>query len=218
MTDHLARAKEYIGRGEEFYRKAAAEIIAAQAQDHSLSNAAIGLAIGKSEFWVRKIVQWSTTAIPGSDDLPFGGETKRESVDRSATRKTLRDSTPEQIAEILSEPRVRANVAKAQDIAYSKVERESREKQRESVGEETSERLDAQQRLHDAEAEIFKARRGLIETLRILNEVGADTVPDSWREEFLRTLDDIAAKIEVGRAFLSGSFDDALDELLGAQS
>jgi hypothetical protein len=53
-TDHLAKAKEYLAKGEDYYRKAAEEIVAAQKDDPTLSNGAIGARLGKSDEWVRR--------------------------------------------------------------------------------------------------------------------------------------------------------------------
>ncbi len=212
MTDHLAKAREYIGRGEEFYRKAAAEIIAAMAEDTTLGYGRVAIAIGKSETWCRDIVRWSTN--PLNTATPFAGEYSR--VKASLTKSSLRDAPAEDIAAMLDDPQVRANVAKAQNIASAKVIKRSYEAQREAIGQSESDQLEQHARFQDAEAELFKARRGLIETLRILNEIGAEDLPDSWREEFLRTLDDLAAKIDLGRSLLAGSLDEEFEKLLGA--
>ena len=69
---HLDKAKDYIGRGEEFFRKAADEIRAAMDEDFQLSYRTIGDHLGRNESWVRRLVTWSTnaprTATPFAED------------------------------------------------------------------------------------------------------------------------------------------------------
>lgn len=218
MTDkratlHLARAKAYLAKGEGFYRKAAEEIVAAMAEDTTLGYGRVAYAIGKSESWCRDIVSWSTNPQDLQTPTPYA--VGRDRSEAGATRKVLANADPEQIAEFLSDPTIRAKVSKAQDIAYSKVEQKSRQAQRKAIGERASDDLDRDQQFRNAEAELFKARRGLIETVRLLNTVGVENLPDSWREEFLRTFDDITAKVDIGRSLLVGSLDEELEKLLG---
>jgi len=221
VNKHLARAKDYIGKGEAFYRKAAEEIVAAMAEDTTLSYREIDRSLGYSGTgnWSRDLVRWSTSAPgPGAPATPWANTEPNEAREERAAKRVLRDSSPEQIAEqFLSDPAVRAKVSHAQDIAHSNLQKRSREAERQAIGEEASDDLAGQQTLRDAEAELFKARRALIETLRLLNQAGA-TLTDSWREEFLRTFDDIAVKVDLGRGLLVGALDDELDNLLAEES
>jgi hypothetical protein len=214
---HLSRAKMYVSRGEEFYRKAAEEMDAARVAGATVAEIADGL--GRSTTWVKDIIAWhKTPANRGryTGDLPFAEE-KGQVAQRHA-RSVLRDAPAEQIAEqFLSDPAIRAKVSQAQDIAHSNLEKRSREAERQAIGEEAYDGLEEQNNLHRAEAKLFEARRALIDTLRLLNQSGA-ALTDSWREEFLRTFDDIGAKVELGRGLLVGALDDELDELLAEES
>lgn len=209
---HLAKAKEYADRGEQFYRMAAEQIIAAQTADSTLGQREIAAWFDRSQRWVGELVRWHTSA----DDrpTPFSGDTALNLSSRqAAAKRVLRESPAEQIAEMLVEPGIRAKLSEAHEIAQRAVRERSRQAETEALGEDISAALDQQQTLRDAEAELFKARRSVIETLRLLNEAG-DALSDSWREEFLRTFDDIAAKLDLGRGLLLGSLDDELASLL----
>jgi hypothetical protein len=109
---HLDAAKTYIARGEEYYLKAAEEIVAAKKADHTLSNREIGKWFGRSDPWVRQIVSWATSSQGTA--LPFS-ESKGE-VAKRHTRAVLRNTEPEEIAELLDDPEVRQKVAAAQRV------------------------------------------------------------------------------------------------------
>lgn len=217
---HLAKAKDYVAIAEAgdskiaAYYKAAGEIAAAQKADHTLTLREVDQRNRWSNGYASKLVRWLTSGAVGS---PFGGEEIVERDNRARTKKLLREAPPEQIAEMLNEPEVRAKVSRAQEIAHEKIERRARTAEREALGPETDDALRGQQILRDAEAELFKARRALIETLRLLNNVDVGELPDSWREEFLRTLDDLAAKVELGRSLMTGTLDEELDKLLAGE-
>ena len=207
MTDHLAKAREYIGRGEEFYRKAAGEIIAARKQGFTWP--AISQGVEKSVTWCKTLV---TNAESGQYSAPFAGEYGR--VKATLTRSSLRDAPPEEIAEMMADPKIAANVARASSIANERVEEKSRERFRESLGERNHDELEQHVKYQDAEAELFRARRAVIETLRLLGQFEMSELPDSWLEELLRTFDDIAGKVAMGRALLEGSLNESALEKL----
>lgn len=110
---HLAKAAEYIGKGEAFYHKAAAEIIAAQADDPTLGYRVIGAALGKTDKWCRDIVRWHTTADVTGRATPYAGEGDR--VMKSHTRSTLTRATPDEVRAIVADlpPEAKANLAGA---------------------------------------------------------------------------------------------------------
>jgi len=85
--------------GEEFYRKAAAEIVAAQSADPTLGNREIAAWFRRSHTWVQEIVRWHTN---GNDHLPFGGPGQDAAQSKSRAKKFLRDSTAEQVEEIVA--------------------------------------------------------------------------------------------------------------------
>jgi hypothetical protein len=84
-SKHLAKAKDYIGKGEGFYRKAADEIIAAQREDPSLGYRQIGEVLGRSDRWCNDLVKWRTSA-KGSSPTPYGGKELADKKDEEKTR------------------------------------------------------------------------------------------------------------------------------------
>lgn len=99
MNTHLERAREYIGKGEEFYRKAAEEITVAMSEDSTLSYRQVAEQVGRDREWCRRLVTWSTNGE--SLATPWAGEQDRKNT--TATKKVLRESTPEQVEEIVAD-------------------------------------------------------------------------------------------------------------------
>ena len=212
---HLTVAKQYIGQGDQFYRKAAKEILAAQKADPTLGYREIGEWFGKSYEWVRKIVSWDTSVKGTGTDRPFSEPTGAVAVRH--TRSTLKSAKPSDVAEdLLSDPQIRKTLQRAEDIRANKMVREAQRAERQALGDEASDALVHQQTLRNAEAELFKARRAIIQTLRLL-DVAKLEVDDSWREEFLRTFDDIIEKAELGRDLLVGDLHEEITELLAGE-
>jgi len=114
--DRLALAREYIAIAEsqdakrEAYQKAADEIIEAQ---KTMGYRAIAKAVGKSDHWVKTLVQWRTSGTPGS--TPFGGKDRMAKGAAAETRKVLAEqpqSVAPEIAKAMEDPEVRQEVAK----------------------------------------------------------------------------------------------------------
>lgn len=103
MTDHLARAKDYIAIAEnedskaEAYRRAAEEILAATTED-GYSQAQIAQELGRDRSWVTDLLAWHR-AGGHPQTGPFGGEAKNAKTDRGKARKMLRD--PEQRRQVI---------------------------------------------------------------------------------------------------------------------
>lgn len=134
---HLARAREYVGKGEEFYRRAADEIIAAQKADPALSNREVGEWFGRSGDWVRLLVRQATNG----EDLttPFGGDTDFNRASRwSAAKKVLREAPPEQAAKLVVEapPATRRAIARALAKADARDASEATERRVREHGED----------------------------------------------------------------------------------
>jgi hypothetical protein len=87
-SKHLDKAVEYVAKGDEFYAKAADEILAAQKADSTLSNREIGERFDHSEAWVRELVRWRTSST--TSRTPYS-ETGRPHQDLVATKKVLGD-------------------------------------------------------------------------------------------------------------------------------
>lgn len=56
---HLIAARDYVAKGEEFYRKAGAEMAAAKAEGATWTQ--IGDSVGHSDRWCKGIVDWCKT-------------------------------------------------------------------------------------------------------------------------------------------------------------
>jgi len=121
---HVDRAKDYVARGEAFYRKAAAEIRAARDEDATWTE--IASRLERSPTWVKDIVAWhETPANRGryTGELPFS-EGKGEVAKRHA-RSVLRDAEPEVVADLLGDPAIRQNVAAGQRVHELRQEAET---------------------------------------------------------------------------------------------
>lgn len=91
--DHLARAKEYIAQGDNYYAKAADEIIAARQADPGLSYAAIGARVGKGETWCKDLVRSRTNGRPDAEfkvEWHRGQHATTEEIDKGV-KKALAD-------------------------------------------------------------------------------------------------------------------------------
>ncbi len=202
---HLAKAKDYLAKGDEFYRKAKPEIEAAFVAGANYVE--ISRYLEKSKSWVYDVRNWD-----GSGTL-YGKDTERRQVDQA--KQVLRESDPEQIAAILEDPEIRRNVTKAQDLRHTEQKQRSESAYREAIGPATADGLDKQQALTDAEAELFKSRRALRDTLAMLRAIDPSEFRDSWLEEFVKTFDDIVAMCQLGRSLVDGeSVDEAIDRIL----
>lgn len=168
---HLDKAAGYVLKSEEFHSKAADEIAEAMDADPMLTQREIGEYIGNkvrrkpySPDWVARIVAWDTAA--DRDRTPFGGEAAQESRERSVTKKTLRESRPSEIKELLDDPAVRMNITKALDQRYTQeakaAERRRQEREVEDAGgaEEFSKR-DRRKRIAEVVSVVRGAESGL---------------------------------------------------------
>lgn len=89
MNQHLEKARTYLEQGESYYHKAAEEIIAARAEDPTLSDRAISEALGRSRHWITEIVTWHTNGPNTDMPTPFAGqyEKVRASLATAAAKK-----------------------------------------------------------------------------------------------------------------------------------
>lgn len=221
---HLAKARDLVARGEDFYRKAAEEIVAARNEGATLEECAESL--DRSRTWVSDTLKWylrnGKSTRSGMENAPTPYAEQSGAVARRHAKSVLRDAPPEEIAEMLSEPAVRAKVRQAESIATSRAaslptKRAADDAFREAVGHGVADDLENLQAMRDVSAELTKARVGLNGAFHRLNAVGLENVPDAWREEYLSALDDIAGKCSLGRDLLTGASDDALEQLLAGE-
>lgn len=132
-TDHLAKAKSYIAKGEDFYRRAAEEIVAAKKADPALTDATIAEALGRHRSWVSKLTAWVEN---GDRDhiSPFGGETQQGRREASVARKVAREHPEALVAAIAAAP-----AAAQRKIADELIKQPSTEKSLRSIAKRSSE-------------------------------------------------------------------------------
>lgn len=96
---HLDKAKNYVEKGEQFYRKAALEIKEAQDSDPTLTHGEIGEQIGKGKEYVRRLLKALAREQEGGDfDVDWeSGSNKRGDV----TAKFLQEAPIEQVEQAM---------------------------------------------------------------------------------------------------------------------
>lgn len=100
-TDHLAKAKQYIAKGEDYYRKAAEEIVAAMDEDPNLSRRSVAKEIGRSHAWVNDLLSWQG-GKRANQPSPYSGEEYADRKAREHTKRIARQN-PEAIVEAIAE-------------------------------------------------------------------------------------------------------------------
>lgn len=207
---HLTNAQEYLAQGDQYYRKARPEILAAQGKGANTSEIARFLA--RSRTWVMDVLAWD-----GKGTL-YGKDTERRQTDQA--KQVLRESTPEQVAEIVASlpAEAVAKVSKAVSTHYQErgdeAKKEAAKKLREDLGDHVADGLLEEQRLRDAESKYFDARRSVRDGMVLLNACDLDAIPDSWREDFLKTIDDLAQRLEITKSLLTGTLDEDIEAFL----
>lgn len=138
--NHLAKAKDYIVKGDEYYRKAKPEIHAAQEKGANTSEIARFLSMSRT--WVTDVLAWD-----GKGTL-YGKDTGRRQIDQA--KQLVREAPHALIADDAS----RASLGRAFDEHYTKKAQESaarkREKEVERKGGE-DEHAEYQRRQHVTE-------------------------------------------------------------------
>ena len=107
--DHLAKARDYIDKGDDFYMKAADEIATWLDGDASRTHKQAGDGVGKSRSWVDTLLKNRDIRLANSDDAVTQSMDWRRGS--HATTEELED--PERIAKALEKPEVAKAVAKA---------------------------------------------------------------------------------------------------------
>jgi len=99
-TQHLVKAKEYLAKGEEFYRHAAAEIELAKESGATWTE--IGDALDRSDWWCQQIVNWAKTPANSKSgrSAPFGGEDRNAISDNAKAKRVLSD--PERVQSLVN--------------------------------------------------------------------------------------------------------------------
>src|SRR5215471_18968002 len=68
---HFTKARGYLVKGDEMYRKAAAEIRAGMKADPSLTQEEIGRWFGHSQSWVQRLLAWDKDYSSTNNPTPF---------------------------------------------------------------------------------------------------------------------------------------------------
>jgi hypothetical protein len=223
-TKHLAKAKDYVARGEEFYRKAAEEIVAAQEADPTLGQREIAESLGRSKTWVQEVVSWSTTGRStrgGREDAPTPYAEQSGAVAKRHAKAVARHE-PETLIE---DPEARQSLGRALDEHYTKRATEAagrrREREVERKGGE-DEHAEHERRQHVAE--VVNVIRGAASGLRFAagqaKGLALDEDDSGAADELTALLDEIDGFSSMLRAFLRGHeiTDEDLAELIGGQA
>jgi hypothetical protein len=214
---HVAKARDYLGKGDGYYERAADEMIAAQ--DDGMSTRQLAAALGRSQQWIATVIKWGRDHS-SSQPTPFGTAGKDASRRRSEVKRAMREATPEQLHEIVAElpgETVAQLQTVAHDVAWEQADAESADrstltpagvgKQRETHQRSARHRLT----VLDVKVAADRSRAGLREMIELLAEVelSADEQHEvGWR------VDELAQALEIVKAALgSGNWDAALAEL-----
>jgi hypothetical protein len=95
---HVAKARDYLAKGDGYYEKAGREMIAAKAE--GVSTAAIARQLGRGDTWARDIMAWA--ANPRGRAAPFADK-EAQSRNMRGVRKALREATREQVREMIAD-------------------------------------------------------------------------------------------------------------------
>lgn len=147
---HVAKGQGYLERGEEFYRKAAEEFLAAKEADPTLSNAEIARQTGRSNQYIGRLLTAVTRASEtGTFEVDWNsGSNVRSNV----VTKTLRDAPMEQVEQIIADlPAERQKaVAAAAGHGYLKARVELEDEERNRTPAQRKEREAAADALADS--------------------------------------------------------------------
>jgi hypothetical protein len=135
-------------------------------------------------------------------------------------RAVLRE-VPEIVAHLTpAEQRKLATVLDTESAKRQKEhERVAKQKEREHLGDEVVDGLEAREELQSTEYLLIKARGNLRGFVKHVGEIGADNTPEAWRASCLDWIDDLEGHLGMARAVLTGDDIDwsAFDELLAKE-
>jgi len=201
---HLDMAKEYVAQGEQYYRMAAEQMLAAK--EEGATWVEIADSLGRAESWVRRIVSWHET--PANDrpraDAPFGGDAENERKAQGHAKRVLRD-TPGVVTELsVDEQRALARKLDEESAKRQKArEVESKRKEREHLGDELVDDLELKEELQTTEYLLIKARGELRGFVKQVNEIGFENTPDAWRASCLDWIEDLTGHLSMARTLLT---------------
>lgn len=136
------------------------------------------------------------------------------------TRAVLR-KVPEIVTELT--PAEQRKIATVLDTEAAKRQHErkqaAKKKEREHLGDETVDGLEAREELQSTEYLLIKARGNLRGFVKHLGEIGLDNTPEGWRASCLDWIEDLEGHLGMARVLLAGDDIDwaAFDELLAKE-
>lgn len=227
---HLAKAEKLLAKGDDYYGKAADEIIAAQKADPTLSNRQVGDRFGRHHSWVAKLVTWRTSGA--SDAPPFArandptvesrnvklglSKMSGEEVDRlvhdlpakkAAQLAQAALEAPGVTRELAKDAEASATVIRASGKVAEDMERKARS--RSTIG-----RTSGLDYLVEVQGNLHGAKRRLSDSYKAACELELN---DDHREAVTELLDEIVLIIDWFRSYLDSgdqSFEDELSRLL----
>src|SRR5215471_14242759 len=210
---HLTKAETHLARGNEFYAKAADEIIAAKAADTSLSNKEIGRWFGYSGDWARNLVAWRTSG----DDRPTPRSGSRASQDPGQgvreTTKTLTSATVEKIEKAVSDEAVKRTVyADQPKPGFKEAKKKAAKKKARRLQDNPEQAASAFiASLGRGRAQVRTICKGYQDFLALVED-------EEWREYVRELLVSFQANVNLALGeVLEGSLDDALARLLAEE-
>lgn len=215
---HLAKAKDYVARGEEFYRKAAEEIVAALQADATLSQREVGEWFGRTQQWVSDIVRWSTSHKGTRSGLENASTPYAEEPGAASKRhaKLIAKKEPEALIE---DPETRASLTRALDEHYTKQADTLRENKREREverkgGEDEHAEYERRQRV----GEVVSVARGAASALKFVagqvKPLGIAEDDSGVSGELAEIVDEISGFVSLLRSYLGGG--EITDEQIAA--
>jgi hypothetical protein len=210
---HLVKAGNFLAKGEEFYRKAGEEILAAQEADSTLTNGQIGSHFNRSATWVRNIVRWVTTSPPEANapvDWVRGSHATAAEI-RAGTTKLLREAPLEQVEQMIAELPTDRRVAiqAAVGHSYSQARHEQAERERHMTDAERREREEAKRRIVQPVQRAVGGFMGLgiighlEQATEELRELNADAAMTSETTEAIgKALDAFTTEFQFAKAML----------------
>jgi hypothetical protein len=188
-AQHLARAATYAAKGEEYYRKAAEEILAAKAADPALSNRKIAEAVGRSHVWVGKILKWHAEGGNGVT-TPFADPPKPADEngpdDEWYTREPFIEAARRVLGEIDLDP---ASNAMAQEVVRATKYYSWSERKQDALKLQWKGRVFMNPPFSAAKAfgdrlQHFYSREKVTAAIMVVNPISAGNAWFQWYEDF----------------------------------
>jgi len=165
---HFTKARGYLVKGDEMYRKAAAEIRAGMKADPSLTQEEIGRWFGHSQSWVQRLLAWDKDYSSTNNPTPFVRPANKTAND---TKAFLRDAPMEVVERVLDDlPKERKEqIAAATGDSYMQAKRDEIERRARKTDEERQADWEAAERLNEIQQNLFGQEGALSIRLDLLH-------------------------------------------------